>query len=100
MKESPPQSRPVEDSSPGPAAALARRLGETIAGEVRFDALSRTIYATDAGLYEILPMGVVLPETVNDVVTTVKECRAAGVSIVARGAGTGLTAISDLICLT
>ncbi len=91
MKESPPQSRPVEDRSPSFAPALARRLGETIAGEVRFDALSRTIYATDAGLYEIVPMGVVLPETVNDVVTTVKECREAGVSIVARGAGTGLT---------
>ncbi|MFQ5589765.1 MAG: FAD-binding and (Fe-S)-binding domain-containing protein [Phycisphaerae bacterium] len=73
------------------AASLARRLAETIAGEVRFDALSRTIYATDASLYEIIPLGVVLPKTVDDVIATVRECRAAGASIIPRGAGTGLT---------
>ncbi|MHC4697270.1 MAG: FAD-binding and (Fe-S)-binding domain-containing protein [Planctomycetota bacterium] len=92
MSESPPQSQPVETQSHNPdAAALASRLTAKITGEVCFDALSRTIYSTDAGLYEIVPLGVVLPKTVSDVVATVKECQAAGTSIIARGAGTGLT---------
>jgi len=71
--------------------ALARRLRSAIQGEVRFDRLSRTLYSTDASIYEITPLGVVLPKNVADVVAVVNECRAGGVSIVARGAGTGLT---------
>ncbi len=71
--------------------ALARRLRSVIQGEVRFDRLSRTLYSTDASIYEITPLGVVLPKNVADVVAMVNECRAAGVPIVARGAGTGLT---------
>lgn len=70
--------------------ALARRLRSAIQGEVRFDRLSRTLYSTDASIYEITPLGVVLPKNVDDVVAVVNECRAEGVSIVARGAGTGL----------
>ncbi len=71
--------------------ALVQRLRGRTSGEVRFDDLSRTIYATDASIYEITPLGVVLPRTIDDVVAVVEECRAAGVSIVPRGAGTGLT---------
>ena len=71
--------------------ALAERLRAGIKGEVRFDNLSRTLYATDASIYEIIPVGVVLPKDVEDVVTTVKVCGEAGISIVARGGGTGLT---------
>jgi len=70
---------------------LARRLRSAIHGEVRFDRLSRTLYSTDASIYEITPLGVVLPKNVADVVAVVNECRAEGVSIIARGAGTGLT---------
>jgi len=73
------------------ADVLADALGSRIAGDVRVDRLSRTIYATDASMYEIIPLGVVVPKSVHDVVATVEECRKAGVSIVARGAGTGLT---------
>jgi len=71
--------------------ALAARLKARTTGEVRFDALSRTIYATDASIYEVVPRGVVLPKTVADVVATVNECRGVGTSVIARGAGTGLT---------
>ncbi len=74
-----------------PAPALADALAHRLAGEVRFDRLSRTIYATDASIYEIIPLGVVLPRNVDDIVVTVEECRKYGTSIVARGAGTGLT---------
>ncbi|UCE61072.1 MAG: FAD-binding protein [Phycisphaerales bacterium] len=76
---------------PGIGPALSRRLEEKLAGDLRCDALSRTIYSTDASLYEIVPVGVVLPKTVADVVAAVHECGKAGVPITARGAGTGLT---------
>jgi len=74
-----------------PRRALAETLRATIKGGVRFDALYRTIYATDASIYEITPIGVVLPKDVDDVVSTVEACHKAGVSIIPRGAGTGLT---------
>jgi FAD/FMN-containing dehydrogenase/Fe-S oxidoreductase len=72
------------------AAALAERLRAKIKGDVRFDRLARTLYATDASIYEIVPLGVVLPRDAADVVAVVNECRVAGVSIIARGGGTGL----------
>lgn len=72
------------------AAALAERLRAKIKGDVRFDRLARTLYATDASIYEIVPLGVVLPRDAADVVAVVNECRETGVSIIARGGGTGL----------
>ncbi|MCH7720703.1 MAG: FAD-binding protein [Planctomycetes bacterium] len=66
-------------------------LKRTVRGDVCFDDLSRTIYATDASLYEIIPTGVVAPKDVVDVVATVKACRACKIPIVSRGGGTGLT---------
>ncbi len=69
---------------------LERRLFEVIEGEVRFDPLARTLWSTDASIYEIVPVGVVLPKTVHDVVETVRVCRERRVPIVPRGAGTGL----------
>ncbi len=72
------------------ADALARDLHGAIRGDVRFDKLTRTIYSTDASLYEIHPAGVVMPRDADDVVATVNLCRKHGVPIVARGAGTGI----------
>lgn len=71
--------------------SLQRDLESQVRGEVRFDRLYRTLYATDASIYEIVPTGVVLPHDINDVIATVKCCRKHGVPIVARGGGTGLT---------
>jgi FAD/FMN-containing dehydrogenase/Fe-S oxidoreductase len=83
---------PDADASVRDAArtALARRLRGKLAGEARFDRLSRAIYSTDASLYEIEPLGVILPRTIDDVRTTVLACGELGVPIVARGAGTGI----------
>lgn len=69
------------------AAALEAR----IVGELRRDRLTRTLYATDASIYQITPDGVLLPRAAADVVAAVEACRAAGVPVTARGAGTGLT---------
>ncbi len=70
--------------------SLAVELLNTVEGEVRFDAGSRALYATDASNYRQVPVGVVLPRNVDDVVATVAACRRFGVPMVSRGGGTSL----------
>src|SRR4051812_18191576 len=67
---------------------LCGLLASQIDGEVRFDAISQALYSTDASVYQILPLGVVIPKTRDDVVRTVNLCRQFGASITARGGGT------------
>ncbi|MBI3493608.1 MAG: FAD-binding protein [Acidobacteria bacterium] len=67
---------------------LQRELEDQIAGEVRFDRVSRALYSTDASVYQIAPLGIVVPRTREDVVRTVDIARRHGVSITARGGGT------------
>jgi FAD/FMN-containing dehydrogenase/Fe-S oxidoreductase len=50
--------------------------------------MSRAIYSTDASVYQIIPAGVVIPRSANDVIATLRICREHGVSITARGGGT------------
>ena len=71
-------------------AHLSRDLAEAITGEVRFDIGSRALYATDASNYRQVPVGVVIPSSVEDVVKTVVICREHGVPLVMRGGGTSL----------
>src|SRR3546814_9207119 len=78
---------PFSDSA---AKALAAALRGRIAGEVRFDNGSRALYATDASNYRQVPIGVVIPKTVEDVVATVAACREHGAPILERGGGTSL----------
>jgi FAD/FMN-containing dehydrogenase/Fe-S oxidoreductase len=75
---------------PGYAPALAEELRAAITGEVRFDDGSRAAYSTDASNYRQVPIGVVLPRTLADVVTTVEICRRHGAPITSRGGGTSL----------
>ncbi len=70
--------------------AVERQLRHVIEGEVRWDALSRELYSTDASIYRFEPAGVVIPKTRADVIRTVQACRQHGVPITARGAGTSL----------
>ncbi|MBD3782591.1 MAG: FAD-binding protein [Micrococcales bacterium] len=70
--------------------ALAAALEGRIEGEVRFDDGSRAAYSTDASNYRQVPLGVVLPRTLDDVVTTVAACREHGVPLTSRGGGTSL----------
>ncbi len=69
---------------------LASELRAAIAGEVRFDAGSRALYSTDASNYRQVPIGVVVPRTIEDVVETVAVCRRHGAPVLARGGGTSL----------
>lgn len=68
--------------------ALREELERVIEGEVRFDHVSQALYSTDASVYQILPLGVVIPRSREDVVNTVLACRKHGASITARGGGT------------
>ena len=72
------------------AQALAAELSRRVSGEVRFDAGSRALYATDASNYRQVPIGVVLPRSVGDVVETVATCRRYGAPFLSRGGGTSL----------
>ncbi|MFW6202084.1 MAG: hypothetical protein ACOC8B_05870, partial [Gemmatimonadota bacterium] len=57
------------------AAALAADLRDAIEGEVRFEPGDRALWATDAGNYRQIPIGVVLPRTIDDVVAGVEVAR-------------------------
>jgi len=67
---------------------LERHLEREIEGEVRFDRVSRALYSTDASVYQIEPLGVVVPKSRADVVAAVNAARQYGTSITARGGGT------------
>jgi len=69
---------------------LIRDLQKRLAGEIRFDDLAKVLYSTDASIYEIEPLGVVIPRTADDVLATVEACGRHGAAILPRGAGTSL----------
>ena len=71
-------------------AGLEAALRLQVKGEVRFDAASRALYATDASNYRMPPIGIVIPWDKQDVIGTVAACREFGVPILARGGGTSL----------
>jgi FAD/FMN-containing dehydrogenase/Fe-S oxidoreductase len=72
------------------ASALAAALARAVRGEVRFDAGSRALYATDGSNYRQPPIGVVIPRDKDDVERAVAICRAHGAPIFGRGGGTSL----------
>jgi FAD/FMN-containing dehydrogenase/Fe-S oxidoreductase len=61
-----------------------------IRGELRLDSMTRALYATDASMYEIEPLGVVFPRDTADVVTVVEWARAHRIPLLPRGGGTSL----------
>lgn len=67
---------------------LRRDLERTLAGEVRFDAVSRALYSTDASVYQIHPIGVVVPRTREDIITAVQLCAHYRCPLTVRGGGT------------
>jgi len=77
-------TRPIH---PGDSA-LAARLRREIRGEVLFDAASRGRYATDASIYQIEPVGVVVPRTEEDALAALSIALAEGVPVLPRGGGT------------
>ena len=69
-------------------AELEGALTQAVRGEVRFDAGSKALYASDASNYRQVPLGVVVPADVDDLVTAVAVCHRLDVPFLTRGGGT------------
>ena len=80
---------------------LAQQLAERIEGDVRFDRYSRLLYSTDASIYQIEPLGVVIPKHRDDVEQTIRLAAQAGVPVLPRGGGTSLAgqAVGEAVIL-
>ena len=70
------------------AAALQSELERQIQGEVRFDTITRALYSTDASVYQIRPLGVVIPKNREDVIRIVQICGRMRCPLTMRGGGT------------
>ncbi len=83
-------TRPIRFPQDRAAAAhpLAARLRREVDGEVLFDRASRGRYATDASIYQIEPVGIVVPRTAEAAVTALQIAAQEGVPILPRGGGT------------
>lgn len=68
--------------------ALRRDLDAAVDGDVRFDKISRALYSTDASVYQIEPIGVVIPRSAEAVARAVEVAARHGVPITPRGGGT------------
>ncbi len=66
---------------------LAARLAGAVEGDVLFDPASRGRYATDASIYQVEPVGVLVPRSIDDVRAALAICRELAVPVLARGAG-------------
>lgn len=69
---------------------ISSDLSAVISGDIFIDIIHRAAYSTDASIYRILPLCVIMPKDVNDVVAVVKYARENNIPVVARGAGTGV----------
>ena len=67
---------------------LERRLKAELSGEVQFDRFTRGRYATDASHYQITPIGVVAPRTIEEAERAIGIARSEGATVLARGGGT------------
>src|SRR5467141_82450 len=70
---------------------LERELRKVVEGEVRFDAYSRLLYSTDASMYQVEPVGVVIPRHAGDVQAVLEVANRSGTPVLPRGGGTSLT---------
>ena len=69
---------------------LTRELQQRTRAEIRFDRITRILYATDASNYQIMPVGVVIPRTIEDLVATMEICAAHNAPVLPRGGGSSL----------
>ena len=69
---------------------LVEELRRKVIGEVRFDEVTRLLYSTDASIYQVEPIGVVLPKTTEDVIAVIEIANRHNVPVLPRGGGTSL----------
>jgi FAD/FMN-containing dehydrogenase/Fe-S oxidoreductase len=90
---------PIQHDTVRKAAQLDERQVEEVAsalrrevqGEVRMDRYSRLLYATDASMYQMEPVGVVIPRSADDVEAVIRTAARFGIPVLPRGGGTGLS---------
>ena len=70
--------------------SLVDELQRRVSGEVRFDEMTRVLYSTDASIYQIEPIGVVIPRDADDVVAVIETANRYDVPVLPRGGGTSL----------
>jgi FAD/FMN-containing dehydrogenase/Fe-S oxidoreductase len=75
-------------NAPFATASVADRLRRETEGEVLFAAADRGRYATDASIYQVTPIGVLVPKTIADVQAALSIAREAGIPVLPRGGGT------------
>ena len=80
-------AQPLVFHPPQAASELATRLRSAVQGEVLFDRASRGRYSTDASIYQVEPVGVLIPKTQEDVRAAIDICRELRVPMLPRGAG-------------
>jgi len=68
-------------------AEIRRRLKAELAGDVSTDPFTRGRYATDASIYQMMPAGVVIPHSIDDIEATLAIAREFEMPITARGGG-------------
>ncbi|MGP1272615.1 MAG: FAD-binding and (Fe-S)-binding domain-containing protein [Phycisphaerales bacterium] len=87
-------SLPVLQDHPAPSEeslrSLSRDLANAVQGEVRFGAHDRMLYATDASIYQMEPLGVVVPASPEDAEAAVRFCAGRHLPMLPRGGGTSL----------
>jgi len=71
-----------------PASRLETRLRREIEGDVMFDKFTRGRYSTDASIYQIEPLGVVVAKDKGDIAAAIEIAREEGVPVLPRGGGT------------
>ena len=81
------RAQPLVFHRQGADDTLARRLRAAVRGAVLVDAASRMRYATDASIYQVEPLGVLVPASDDDVRAAFDVCRGLGVPVLPRGAG-------------
>jgi FAD/FMN-containing dehydrogenase/Fe-S oxidoreductase len=70
---------------------LKRELRRVVEGDVRFDSYSRLLYSTDASMYQVEPIGVVIPRHADDVQAVLEVANRWDAPVLPRGGGTSLT---------
>src|SRR3954470_131977 len=96
LPEPPPRIGGIDEATQSKRAAvesarvLQAELSSRIGGEVRFDKTARMLYSTDASNYQIEPVGVVIPKSIDDVHATVELAASHNVPILPRGGGSSL----------
>src|SRR5215471_261381 len=83
--------RRIDSYYNSPVSDLERDLRGAVEGDVRFDRYSRLLYSTDASMYQMEPIGVIVPRHAEDVRATIEIANRHAAGLLPRGGGTSLT---------